>query len=202
MPFIPVDKAIEGILVYNLFGQRCINTLWFKCATNPTLQDLQDTLTVLKTFWSQLRTASSNELSIEQVEAHDRTAQVGLFLVDTNIISPSGGQPLPSSPGNVSLTMRFNTGYGGRSARGRNYCLGIPSQWVANNEVGAPYNPAVLSYYNAIITEAGNVGLTWCVASRYHNHAPRPLGVMTPITGVATDWVVDSQRRRLTGRGQ
>jgi hypothetical protein len=40
------------------------------------------------------------------------------------------------------------------------------------------------------------------VVSRYHLGAPRVTGIATPvITYLATDNNVDSQRRRLTGRG-
>jgi hypothetical protein len=42
---------------------------------------------------------------------------------------------------------------------------------------------------------------TWVVLSKFFAKNPRSTAVATPITAVSADQYLDSQRRRLTGRG-
>lgn len=201
MAFIPVFNAQEGIIVYRLDTQRIINTLWFRQPNGPTAESLDATLTVLKQLWYSLAGHLSDHLTIERVEAHDRTQQGGQFVLSTTFNVTSGALTGEVTPNNVAACVSFGTGFGNRSARGRNYVAGIPTAMVASNTLDASWIASIRNAYDAVRGVAFSNGMTWCVASKYHNGVPRVLGTMVEITGVTMDSRVDSQRRRLPGYG-
>jgi hypothetical protein len=109
-----------------------------------------------------------------------------------------------SLPNNVSIAVSLRSGLTGRSARGRWFWYGITEGQVDANTM----NVAAISIIDAAITNLREdiigLGFQWVIVSYVANGAPRPGGpvyfIVTTITIV--DSTVDSQRRRLPGRGR
>jgi hypothetical protein len=108
-------------------------------------------------------------------------------------------EPLPN---NVTLAIAARTTARGRSYRGRSFVVGLTRNVVEDSRYTNAAVVAVQNAYNALqgtYIEQGQL----VVLSLRTAGFPRSSGAITPITGwVVVDNVVDSQRRRLPGRGQ
>jgi hypothetical protein len=114
--------------------------------------------------------------------------------------NPAGGV-LPNSN---TLCISFRTNQRGRSARGRNYWPGLSRSDVTNNSATLTLQQGIVGVYEALLTLVGDdtINWYWVVLSRFTNGAPRPQGLTNTITSVLiVDSTIDSQRRRLPGRG-
>lgn len=112
-------------------------------------------------------------------------------------------------PGNVTMSVSFRTALRGRSFRGRNYVAGLTEDQVAGNIFISTLSASWKAAYEAIAAAIASTGWTWVVVSRFSGvdavtkePIPRAAGVTTPVLSViVVDDFVDSQRRRLAGRG-
>lgn len=119
----------------------------------------------------------------------------------TNAVSSAlGAGSAAAMPDNVTLSIKKESGFTGRSARGRLYWIGTRSGDIASNENA--YAPASVTAIVAAI-EGLRVAIAatiWnpVIVSRFQNGVARDPGVTFPWVGtVAVNGNVDSQRRRL-----
>lgn len=149
-----------------------------------------------------LPSLSSNYVYEQTVVTGLRTASDFTFTNDANS-GQAGGSLVVSDPNNVTLAISFRSGMTGRSFRGRNYLPGIPGSAISDNRVSSILANLFAGAYEILMGEdAIATGFTWGVISRRTGGALRAAGIVTPITQVViVDTVVDSQRRRLPGRG-
>jgi len=205
MAFIPVANTAQLDLIYLQDGQRIENTLYAKFPSAPSPTDIADLASAVKAAWvDNIMPLLSSTVSLIAVEASDLTSDSGPQAVDTGGLPVAGDVTSRAMPNNVALCVSFRTGLRGRSFRGRNYLPGMSSDAVSEgvNEVNAAYQTSVRNAYLAVQLTIEGVGAEWVVVSRFHDGAPRVSGVATPVTNVVfTDNIVDSQRRRLPGRG-
>jgi len=112
----------------------------------------------------------------------------------------AGGDAASGLPGNVTFSVKKSSGLTGRTARGRVYWIGIPSDKLAANE------NQLLSGHAANIedaVEAMRVAIAatiWdpVIVSRFLDGVQRPTGAtFSWISTVAVNESIDSQRRRL-----
>jgi hypothetical protein len=113
------------------------------------------------------------------------------------------------TPANVSLAVSFRTAGRGRSSRGRNYFVGFVDDQVTGNVVNNSDAVDIRNAYAALIAAAATANVSWVVVSRFSGvdadgkPIPRAAGVTSLINAVSlVDNDVDSQRRRLNGRGR
>jgi len=115
----------------------------------------------------------------------------------------NGGDTSPAMPGNVTWCVSFRTNQRGRSSRGRNYIYGITEAVAAGNFIDTATANTWVGFYELMMSPTFAPDFAWSVLSRYTDGAARTSGLAIPITSViATDYALDSQRRRLAGRGQ
>lgn len=211
MPFVPVPDVVQVDTIFLLDGQRVENTsYWFK-ETGWTLSDIGDWLGEMNTvIQAELLPFLTSSIQLIELVARllDTASSIGLSFVPEPI--PSGSVAAEALPNNDTYTISFKTGLTGRSFRGRNYVPGLTIDSVVSNNVTATFRAGVLSFYNTLKAQGEANGLTMVVVSRYSgvnpvtgDPIPRAIGISTPITTFTTfDTVVDSQRRRLPGRGR
>jgi hypothetical protein len=210
MAFIPVPDTLLVEIIYEQAGQTIENTMYFEKTDGWLLADVIS-------FLAALRTTVEEELMplLHTSIALVRLVATLLDAVDalsfTNTVSPpvagsDNGDPLPN--GNAYV-ITFLTAGRGRSNRGRNYIAGLNSNVMANaNNVSTAFRTGLLSAYDTINALAIATGVDMVVVSRFSGvdgagkPIPRATGVTSIITGFTTfDTIVDSQRRRLPGRG-
>jgi hypothetical protein len=118
----------------------------------------------------------------------------------------TGGQGGASLPTNATFCIKLGTGLTGRSARGRLYFVGLNANALVNtNQVGFVFAGALVTQINNLMTAITAANANWhlVVTSFREAGAWRSEGKNFRVTSVAVvDYNVDSQRRRLIGRGR
>lgn len=210
MAFVPVPNTIEVDVIYLLDGQRMENTLYFENPSGWTVGDIITWLDELNTFISsELMPLLTSAIQFIELAARllDTASSIG---ASVSIVPPvSGGVVGEQLPNNVTYTISFKTGLTGRSFRGRNYVPGLGLDAVNGNSIAAATRTGLLAFYTELKARALTNGTPWVVVSRYSGvnpttgkPIPRAVGVTTEVQSITTyDNTVDSQRRRLPGRG-
>lgn len=203
MAFIPVPNTAMVELFFTQDAQNMENTLYFQKGDPWTTLQLATLATEIITWWTAnlasntvmgvaLRAVKATSLESDTAPAFELPATPGTGGTFSGVALPN----------NVTMAVKFLTDGRGRSARGRNYIVGIPDSEVTGNTISAAYRNSIVSAYNelrdsTVITSGEHV-----VVSRFTGGNPRTTGLAQEVTGVAiTDAIVDSQRRRLPGRG-
>ena len=210
MPFVPVDNTCLAEIRMTADGQQIENTLWFEFPTAITAEDLVSLATDLTTWWGDnIQPIVWGGVTLREIVCTDMSSETGAqgsFATETPTVGDLDEPPLPTG---TSLAISFRTALRGRSFRGRNYAVGlVKSHTTGPNTFTDAIVTAYQTAYNNLIAVATGAGFTWVVVSRFSGvdaegkPIPRALGVTTPVTSVVmTDNIVDSQRRRLPGRG-
>lgn len=203
MAFQPVALAAQCLINYRQAGQELQTQLYF----NTNGDDDPVTLTTLAQMVADWLTNEWAQVASDQASV--------LSLIVTNVdqagstqvtFTPIGGIPgtvaSPALPTGTTVTASWRTGLAGRSFRGRTYHVGLTEGQVVNNALDSGSRTMLQSAYTQLIIDANSAGFPLSVASRVSNGVPRPTGILTPVLTCLVDEFIDSQRRRLTGRGR
>lgn len=205
MPFIAAPRVWQVNVRYILFGQQVENVLHFHQPEDPIdTTSAQNLALTLWGAWSEhvMGTLSSN-LLLRELYIVDQSSDTGLTYTYAPIPGVNGDIGEASLPGNVAFCVSLRTIARGRSHRGRIYLPGIPEPNVTGNTLDASLVTSMVTAVDNVRNAMATQGFNLTVLSRYHNNAPRESAVHTPVSTVlAVDDTVDSQRRRLNGRGR
>lgn len=204
MDFIPVPGVVQVELIYQWDSQTVETVLHYNADDPLDLTNYADIAAQLVTLWNaNLKGCISTPVTLTQIKLTDLTAQNG------PVLNYSTGLPVvstltgPALPNNCALVITKRTPLRGRSYRGRIYHPGLTEPDVTANLVAPARVTTILTAYNALRTfTAGSKVVYMCVVSRFADHLPRATGIATRVSGFTTDGLVDSQRRRLPGRGR
>lgn len=208
--FVPVPNTAEFKLFYRYQAQQLMNTFYFTQDTPWTEAELATAANAAFDRWDTIVMPDLNEqlhlVECQVISLETATAPASTY-IDTSDGHNASGIPLP---GNCAFCIKFLTANRGRSFRGRIYLPGLvqagsdtPGQLTTG--VADALKEAVEAAMAGIALDTGAVHT---VVSRYSGvdangkPIPRATGVATPVTAVAyTDVYIDSQRKRLQGRG-
>lgn len=211
MPFVPVTNTVGVEVRMLLDAQKIENTLYFEKAGAWSAGDLVTLGNSFLTWWTAFYAVGvSSALTLSEIFIRDLTTVFGIVqTTPAPTPHPTGDRSAASLPNNVAITVSFRSGLSGRFARGRNYVSGLSEDSVVLNTVDASVIADIQAGYEALQDVASDNSSTWVVVSRFSGvdgdgvPIPRVAGVTTPITAVIiVDPIIDSQRRRLPGRGQ
>ena len=203
MAFIPAPNTARVELVYNDIGQVTENVFHFRFDHEPDAADLNSLCAALVSWWTtNMQPITSVGAQLFKILARDMTVEGGVGIEYTTglPLSGTGTSALTSS---VTVATKLSTGLTGRNFRGRSYFIGMPADALSAdpNIISTTFAAAVDAAFEALIGVAITEGTELVVASFFHDNAPRISAVLTPIISASVDRFVDSQRRRLTGRG-
>lgn len=203
MPFIPAANTVQVELFFQWNTQRCENVFYFEAGTVPNLLDMPSLLDQCRLAWSNnLRALIAPTVSLVEMKATDLSAQTG-FVHQTSVGLPMSGTSASASlPNNCSLVMTKRTALRGRSFRGRTYIIGLTEALVTDNIVVNTFVTAATTWLTSMsdITVGSN-HYFHAIVSRQNGGVARNNAVVQRITGITSDGSIDSQRRRLPGRG-
>lgn len=204
MAFVPAFNTVEVELRQRWDSQKIENTLYFQREAGWDVTSMDALAASLITWWTdELAPYVSNAVSLVEVYMTDLTTETSLAYGYNTGLPVSAVQESPSLPNNVALCISFRTSNRGRSARGRNYVPGMTELGTTGNTITSAIVDGVEAAYFALVGVATANDATWVVCSRYHNNAPRSTATLYLIReAICIDPTVDSQRRRLPGRGQ
>jgi len=208
MAFIPVADAAKVALKFTLFGQQCVNTMWFTKSGGWTSEDLVDLCTAVNSWCvAELMPNASHDVVFNGSTAVDMSA-AGQEGVEVQLTpGEEGGNGSDALPSNVTAAIKFLTGFTGRSNRGRNFFIGLAPNTVADDNITTTVQGTLLAAYDALASYLTGLAAEHVVASLYSGvdsegkPIPRSAGVVKAVTQYAMDTTIDSMRRRLIGRG-
>jgi hypothetical protein len=211
--FVPCPDVAEFSVVQQLFGQNVINNFHIKKEggwTSTTMGEM--CVALISGYNDHIADNQSTSLQYIIVRARDLSTEAGA-VAEINFPPLSGGNsPIRSYPGNVAVCVSHKTGVAGKSFRGRTYFAGYPQTAGGGNTINSDEVTSWLNGVDALDAAITTAGGTWGVLSRYHGYTqtapkykkvptPRSEGIFTDIINHSMDNRLDSQRRRLTGRG-
>lgn len=205
MPFIETSLTAKVAIRGRMFGNDIVNTLWFE-KTNEA-EWVPETLTELNEqigdwLGSEWLVGISDDYAVADITATAQYASTAPSVVSPVSSGFEGQNASSALPSSNCLTVTFLTNVRGRSWRGRNYVSGIPSSSSDDNAVTEAWADALVGAYNALNTYVSEVACQHVIVSHYSGGLPRNSGVTVPVTGYRYhDLNIDSQRRRLNGRG-
>lgn len=204
MPFVPIPSTVQVETVFEYHGERCENVYHCQFQAAYDSSDIGNLLDTFRTWWAaDLQQHLPGELSLVNLIGTDQASQTGPRVEDATGLPLSGTSvSTPAMPGNVTVAVRWLTEQRGRSYRGRTFHLGIREASVEGNQITDAFRTNLITAYAGLLTDLTTFGAPLVVASRFSEGAPRTTGVATLVTGVYVDPDVDSQRRRLAGRGR
>lgn len=202
MAFIEIPNVALVELVYNHLGEVCENTLYIRDPAGWTFSKLDDLCALMKGWWdTEMQALASAATSLDKIIATDQADANGPTALYTTGLPLAGTAASAPMPGNVTAATTFLTDLRGRSYRGRNYFVGLVENAVTGNALDSSYQAGIQAAYEALPALLTAEGWTHVVASRYTGKAPRGTGISTTVSAYRTEQYIDSQRRRLAGRG-
>lgn len=205
MPFVPATNVCSVELVYGYEGQIMENVYHVQFPATPTTTSQASVAAAFVSwFGSYLRGVTANPCFLLKILVTDLTTVTsgGIEYVTGLPIPGTNGEDM--SPGNVTVAVKWLTGIRGRSFRGRTYHVGLNRSMYTASTLFDASRAALVSAYGELLTIIGGLtgGYSLVVLSRRAAKAPRITAVASIITSVAVDPTLDSQRRRLPGRGR
>ena len=207
-PKPPTAHTAKIAIGWQYLGQQLETIFCVEDPTDSIFSDPETFLNAIKPFViSDLIPHMFSNLTFNMLGFEDiRTVPFG----GTSIgISPPVAGGLTSSgnlPGNVCLAIKKNTGGLGRSHRGRTYwpitdIAALATGDTVQSAYAAAVQGALLSFQADV--EGIVVGSAFGIVSYFLNKVLRTNGLFQRVTEWSlTDMVIDSQRRRLPGRGR
>jgi len=203
MAFIPAENCVSVELRYDLFGQNVENTLFFFCEDGVNLSNMATLAGEIDDWWdTSLRPLQSTAVTYRETYVTDLTSDTSPTYSSTANTGMAGSKAASAGlPGNVTFCLTFATAARGRSGRGRNYIVGLVEGDVTGNALVNTQADALVGAYEQLLT-LFSTPYDWVVLSSFSEGAPRVERLIQPVQSVRyADLYIDSQRRRLTGRG-
>lgn len=203
-PFIPVANTASVEFIWQCASEISENVIHVEKGSPFSLSDLQALRGVCDTWdsttWKSARNVNSVLLRIRTKALDTSSSPVEDYYLPTPRAGVASGSALPL---NAAFCLKLSTGLGGRSFRGRWYAGNLATSILADaGHVASASVSGFVSNLTALRTVLATAGYTWVVTSFYTGGAWRSSGLNTPITTVvAVNDALDSQRRRLPGRG-
>lgn len=200
--FIPAPNTARVRMVYSLFGQTVMNVFYWQGDAPLIAADLSGLCDEVNTAWAaRFKPVQAADVELLYIEATalDTDSSPSVTLP----VAVAGTAAGVSFPGGVTFAVKFSGGVSGRSGRGRMFWIQLHTAQISGDQVVSADATAIVgliaSFFDDVETATG---LTHVVTSYCHDGAWRATASNTPvITYIATDNNVDSQRRRLAGRG-
>lgn len=207
MPVAFDVSVVEAQMRYTCLNERVMNTLWFRHTSQgaPGPGDMEALANALLTWWTgflrpmQHQSTTLREIYLRQA-VQDGAQEFSLI----PLLNNGGTLNEPPSPNNVTLVISFRSSFSGRARRGRNYSIGMTEPSTVGNQALVNYVDDFVAAYSALPAAIDTeTEFEHIIYSQYLGNNPRGLfPIITPVTAyLVTDANLDSQRRRLAGRG-
>lgn len=205
MEFAPAPGVAQFNLIYKTNGGTAENVIHVHKDSGAAWTSAElNTMNIAIGAWEQATGRAQRASDVENIEiiARDLTVQNGTE-------STYGGEGFGliagvSAPDNVTIAIKKETGMVGRSFRGRLYWIGVPLSKLSLDSLDGTYVTNVVAACNSLVTAINAVtGFHMCLLRGQYNGSRLDPRQEAPITKFSTvDTYIDSQRRRLVGRGR
>lgn len=197
-------QVVKAALIFARDTRELVNTMHFSRLAGWDVARMTQLARDLVTWWNSLYSqAVPNNIALTQVQVR-LYDPANPLAVDLPVSPPTVGRRTGASEaGNVSLTMSERTGLAGRAHRGRIYIpavgeVDVPSSDIASSALVTLLGTAIANLIFGFTTSEGVLGI-------FHRPQllPHPLdNKIDNVTSYVIEDIIDSQRRRLPGRGR
>lgn len=200
MTFDPCPNIAEVALQYSDNTQTAVNV--YHCHSDSGW-DTPKLITLAGLFksWETATAAHYRSSAVFLFNIHVRDLTTETSLSFDVPVSPvvAGLRDSPIFPNNVTVAVKAQTGFAGRSFRGRTYWIGLCEDQAGGSHMVPGSLADIVTGLNTLLAAVnGLAGVQMVVLSRRSGGAPRVPGIGTPILSyLAVDTNTDSQRRRL-----
>lgn len=203
MAYIPAINTCQAELFYTWDGQQCETVLHYIPDDPLTITIMPELGASLVSWWDiQIQPDTPTNLTFRSIKFTDLTSQIGPTITYAAGLPLVGIDASASLPNNCALVITKRTVLRGRSYRGRIYHPGLCEGDVIANAVTPAFVVSMVARYE-MIRVLVTASTTWrmAVVSRFTNGNPRVAADVNPVSSFDSDGSIDSQRRRLPGRG-
>lgn len=206
MPFVPTPNCVSVEMLYTQDGQQIENVLHYVKASPWGLASMEELAQGIFDIWSTTWAADNpTNLTWDGIRVTDLSSQTGPVLIFQDDLPIVGTNVSPALPNNCAMVVTKRTALRGRSFRGRVYHPGLTEARVTGNTITTNFATTVANQYENLIVievQGGADEALMVVLSLVADGQPRTEGQATPVTRMEVNLTVDSQRRRLPGRGR
>lgn len=204
MPRVSTPNTAEVEVRCTQDGQQVENVLHFVGSGNYNESELNLLANDVATWWiASLQSITGNTVTLNSIVATDLSSPTGPQVTFTTGLPQTGTEGAAALPNNVTVAVKLLTASRGRSFRGRVYFIGLGEDATDGSTLHDAAVTGIKAAFEALRDYPfSSNDSAWGVLSEVTAGAPRTEGICTPITTVSVDATVDSQRRRLPGRGR
>lgn len=205
MARITTPDTVEVEMRFLLDGQQVENVFHVTRVANWDEAAMIVLASTFKDWWNvNLKPQVPTTLSLRSIRVTDLESLSGPSIEYTTGLPLAGTSAGLALPNGVSMVVRWLTALRGRSFRGRTYHLQLTEGGVDGNTINSGQVTTYTNNYQALLTLINTAipAMSLCVLSEVSGGLPRANGICTVITGLSIDSTVDSQRRRIPGRGR
>lgn len=199
-PFIPGVGLIKAEFIYTTPGGVAENVLYFFTPEEITGGLLVGFGNSAHVAWAaEILQGQSVDVTLLKIVCTDVSAEDSFQI--TELVSETGVMDSRVLPSNATLAVSFRTDLTGRSNRGRAYHIGLSEGQVTGDTMSGTAGTDILANYTSFGILMQAEGFTHVIASYCADGEWRTEAKITPVQSYISDMTIDSQRRRLAGRG-
>jgi len=203
MANLPVPNTMQVDVLFRLYNQIVENVYHVEAPDGVDAVALDDCKNMMAGWVTgNLMPLMSSDLVFTGLVVTNLSIEGGSQVTFEQVGGLPGSIGSAAEPGNVSYCISSRTDRIGRSYRGRKYIAGIPANKRTGNTIDATWAGQLVAEFNGLIDFLQTLNLFLVVVSRTLDNVERLVPVTTRVLNhTTTDLFIDSQRRRLTGRG-
>jgi hypothetical protein len=205
MPFVPAPNIVEVQFRQSLEGSQTMNRIHINVLETPTSAIILSILGNLKSWWEDnVEDLVSSNLELREMYGKSLETQPGPEATFSSGLPLAGTITTEPLPANCSLAVSLRSGETGRSSRGRWFWQGFTESQASGSTVSGGVVASIDAAMTNLKSVIDGLGYVWVIVSYFHDNAPRVGGpVYFAVNDILiVDDVIDSQRRRLPGRGR
>lgn len=198
------ESCIKLQPVFSQAGQLLMNTHYFLSNDPIDLDLLVVAGAKYATWWgSNIRSQQPAAVTLQKVIVTDVSRLLGIAVDVPLSLNNSGTHVSPSLPNNVTVAVKWGTAMRGRSYQGRTYHIGLCADSVSGSSLSTGAAGILQAAYQNLITLGeGELDFRMVITSRRPDLAQLGFGMRTQVVACSVENNIDSQRRRLIGRGR
>jgi hypothetical protein len=204
MSFVPAPGVLQVNQRATLYGQQIENVHYFELGFPPDPAGVQQAAYDARDNWvTHMLPVLTEDYIYREAYVTDLTTDTSPASTAVPATLTTGAGASDAAPGSVTLCLSLRTSGRGRSSRGRQYISGLSEGSIEDNAWNSAKAAEVVSAFQAYQDAMFTAGYNLVVLSRIQDGVPRDLALAQTVTSIlTTDLFIDSQRRRLTGRGR
>jgi hypothetical protein len=197
MPIPNNPLVVKVAMIYRMDTRHFVNTLHVHNSLGWDLSGMEDLAVAIKAWWNDTyQNIISNQVGLEQIQVRLLDPSNPLAVDYSDGLPTYGDQTSVHEPANVTSTISWRTGLAGRKYRGRIYIPPITEASTnADDTIGSTTVTALAAAASDLLTKLATAALELVV---FHGET----STFTKVITFVIENILDSQRRRLPGRGR